>query len=299
MGPVLEVFEFDFTESEVKLSGQTDLHFEAAEDGVLNCICFWYRMNLTENVAIDHTPLKFRATDEDPIVGDYQRHAQQWLASPVPVSKGDKIHIRASYSRSRIRFEVMSPEVPKIDRTIACPRWMYLRFHDEQRTEAFKKAIEKAVDKIMAAREEIEKLDRKPLRVVHLGAGLGQISMVAAKALRDAGVTEADIEEYGYQVIAFEQMPKATKLAHKIFKDNGLHNDIYFCAEDCRKLPSQPTRAQLIISELIDPGLLGEGILPLLSAARIKTCDSFDHQVIPSRARIWAAGFEFGEQATV
>lgn len=296
LGPVHEVFAFDFTESELKLTGQADLHFVVTEDGVLNCISFWYRLALTANVELDHTPAAFRASDATPLSGNYNRHCTQWLPAPLQVSKGDEIHIRASYSRSRMRFEVMSPEVPKKERKNGCPRWLFLRFWDDQRIDAFKKAIEKAVEKIAAERESIPKLDRPPLRIVHLGAGLGQVSMIAAKCAREVGVVEdRDVDTHGYSVIAIEQMPKVAALAHRVFKDNDAERDIYFCSEDVRKLPSQPQRAQLIIADLIDPGLLGEGILPLLSAARIKMCNAFDHKVIPARAKIWAAAFEIGD----
>jgi len=295
LGPVFEVFEFDFTESEIKMSGQTDLRFVAAEDGVLNCITFWYKMALTASVELDHCPDALRAPGAPKVRGSYNRHATQWLAAPVDVAKGDEIVIRASYSRARVRFEVVSPEVPKRDRKTGVPRWLFLRMHDEQRTEAFRKAIEKAMEKIMEQRAEIAKLDRTPLRIVHMGAGLGQISMVAAKCAREAGWTEEDVETHGYSVIALEQMPKVGKLAKRCFKDNDLERDIFFCAEDVRKLPSQPQRAQLMICELIDPGLLGEGILVLLSAARTKMCNAFEHQCIPARATLWAAAFEFGE----
>eukprot|EP00931_Biecheleriopsis_adriatica_P084550 TRINITY_DN5843_c0_g1_i1.p1 TRINITY_DN5843_c0_g1~~TRINITY_DN5843_c0_g1_i1.p1 ORF type:complete len:1099 (-),score=230.09 TRINITY_DN5843_c0_g1_i1:243-3326(-) len=293
LGPVHEVFDFDFTEQETKLSGQTDLIFIAKETGILNCIVFWYKMALTADVELDHTPLELRSDGSAPIRGDYNRHATQWL-EPVQVSKGDEIHIRASYSRSRIKFEVVSPEIVKKRRGVGCPRWLFLRTWDEQRVDAFRKSIEKALDKIMEAREEISKLDRPPLRIVHMGAGLGQISMVAAKCARDAGITESEIETHGYTVVALEQMPKVVKLARRAFRDNDLEQDVFLCSEDVRKLPSQPQRAQLIVCEQFDPGLLGEGILVLLNAARIKMCNAFDHQVIPSRAKIWAAAFEFG-----
>lgn len=147
----------------------------------------------------------------------------------------------------------------------------------------------------MERREEVPKLERKPVRLVHLGAGIGQVSMMAAAALREAGWREEDVETYGYSTVAFESMPKINKLASRILKDNQLQNDVFFSGEDVRKLPSQPQRAQLIICELFDPGLLGEGILPLLSAARIKTCDAFDHAVIPNRGKVWAAAFEVGD----
>jgi len=277
------------------MSGQTDLHFEAKEDGVFNCVAFWYRLALTANVELDHTPASLAAPGAPKIKGTYNRHATQWLAAPVQVAKGDMIHVRASYSRARIRFEVMSPEVQKIDRRISCPRWLLLRLREEQRVDAYRKAIEKALEKIMDEREKIPKLDRPPLRIAHLGAGLSQISMVAAKCAREAGITEKDIETHGYSVVAIEQMPKVVKLARRAVRDNDLDKDVFICSEDVRKLPSQPARAQLMIAELIDPGLLGEGILVLMNAARIKMCNAFEHQVIPARATIWAAAFEFGE----
>eukprot|EP00933_Yihiella_yeosuensis_P084403 TRINITY_DN98879_c0_g1_i1.p1 TRINITY_DN98879_c0_g1~~TRINITY_DN98879_c0_g1_i1.p1 ORF type:complete len:505 (-),score=100.14 TRINITY_DN98879_c0_g1_i1:97-1566(-) len=250
-------------------------------------------MALTADVELDHTPAELTLGSKS-ISGDYNRHAVQWLQAPVQVSKNDPVHIRASYSRSRIKFEVVSPEAPKKNRGVGCPRWLYLRIRDEERLEAFRKAIEKALEKIMEAREEIPKLDRPPLRLVHLGAGCGQISMVAAKCAREAGVTETDIETHGYTVVAVEQMPKVVKLARRAFIDNDAERDVYLVSEDVRQLPSQPQRAQLMICELFDPGLLGEGILVLLNAARIKMCNAFDHQVIPSRATLWGAAFEFG-----
>lgn len=294
LGPVHEVFDFDFTEQEVKMSGQTDLTFVAKEDGVLNCIVFWYKMALTADVSLDHTPEQLR--ESAAVRGDYNRHAYQWLPTPLQVSKGDEIDIRASYSRSRIRFEIMNKEIPKKPKGVGCPRWLFLRLWDEQRLEAFRKAIEKALEKIMEARDATPKLDRPPLRIVHMGAGLGQISMLTAKCAREAGITDEEIETHGSSVIALEQMPKVVKLARRLFRDNGLDRDVFLCSEDVRKLPSQPQRAQLVICEHFDPGLLGEGILVLLNAARIKMCNAFEHQVIPSRATIWAAAFEFGEQ---
>ncbi|CAE8640948.1 unnamed protein product, partial [Polarella glacialis] len=297
LGPVQEVFEFDFTEQEMKLSGQCDLNFVAQEDGVLNCIAFWYKMQLTADTELDHTPHELRAKGSAPIRGDYNRHATQWLAAPVEVMKGDEVQIRASYSRSRVRFECMSHEAKgkARPRIVGCPRWLLLRMWDEQRTEAFRKAIEKALEKIMEAREQLPKLDRPPLRLVNLGAGMGQIAMVAAKCAREAGVSDAEIETHGYTVVAIESMPKVVRLARHAFRDNEADGDVFFCNEDVRKLPSQPQRAQLVICEHFDPGLLGEGILVLLNAARIKMCNAFDHQVIPSRATLWGAAFEFGE----
>jgi len=128
-----------------------------------------------------------------------------------------------------------------------------------------------------------------------MGAGLGQVSMLAARSAREAGLTDAELETHGYSVVALESMPKVASLARRVFRDNGLERDVFFCTEDVRKLPSQPQRAQLIVCELFDPGLLGEGILVLLAQARIKMCNAFEHQVIPARATIWAAAFEFGE----
>lgn len=296
LGPVLEVFDFNFNESEIKLSGQCELKFTVAEDGILNCITFWYRMSLTDNVALDHTPDRLRDPSAGPCHGDYHKHATQWLAAPVDVKAGDEVTIRASYSRARIRFEVTNPEVNKIDRRENCPRWLLLRMHDEQRTDAYRKAIEKALEKIQEKRLEVDKLDRKPLRIISIGAGLGQIPMIAAKAAKEMEVlTEEEADTYGYTVIALDNMPKTQRLAKRVFRDNGLDRNVYMTHEDVRKLPNQPQRAQLMISELIDPGLLGEGILVLMSLARVKMCDAFDHQCIPARGNIWAAAFEFGE----
>jgi hypothetical protein len=298
LGPRLDVVDFDFTEQELRTSGQADLNFVATEDGVLNCIVFWYRLSLTEDVELDHTPSSLRScqTSSSPSsMGDYNRHACQWLPTPVRLRRGDEVHVRASYSHARIRFEVVSPTTDVCrTRHYSCPRWLFLRGGDEERTDAFRKALDKAIGRIMTEREALPKLDRPPLRLVHIGAGLGQLSMVAARCLRDAGLSDADIETHGFPIVAFEQMPKVAKVAKRIFKDNALDRDIYVCSEDIRRLPDQPQRAQLILCELFDPGLLGEGIRPLLSAARVKTCSAFDHQVLPSRAKIWAAAFEFG-----
>eukprot|EP00929_Paragymnodinium_shiwhaense_P029077 TRINITY_DN16753_c0_g1_i1.p1 TRINITY_DN16753_c0_g1~~TRINITY_DN16753_c0_g1_i1.p1 ORF type:complete len:878 (+),score=186.50 TRINITY_DN16753_c0_g1_i1:74-2707(+) len=290
LGAALDAFSFDFSEAEVKLSGQTDLMFTASEDGVLNCIAFWYRASLTENVQLDHTPQMLHAKADGAGVGDYCRHALQWLPTPVPVRKGDQVVLRASYSRARIRFEVTQPELPAKAKQYACPRWMFPRLWDEERLKAYQKAIQQAVERLVAARAELPALERPALRIVHQGAGLGQLSMVAASCLRDSG--EKDID--GYSVVALEPMPKIAKLTQRVLKDNGLQRDVFWCSEDVRKLPSQPHRAQLIVSELLDPGLLGEGILPLLGAARIKMCSALEHEVIPSRATIWAAAFEAG-----
>eukprot|EP00928_Gymnodinium_smaydae_P029943 TRINITY_DN22402_c0_g1_i3.p1 TRINITY_DN22402_c0_g1~~TRINITY_DN22402_c0_g1_i3.p1 ORF type:complete len:1147 (+),score=296.47 TRINITY_DN22402_c0_g1_i3:272-3442(+) len=303
LGPVLRAFDFDFAEPEVPTAGHTDLRFVATEDGVLTCIVFWYRLDLVEGVSLDHEPRTLRRQRGGGASGAgaggtaYPRQACQWLPAPLRLRRGDEVVIRASYSHARIRFEIASPEPPASPpRRVALPRWLFLRLRDEERADAFSKAIEKAIGRIMADREAVDKLDRPPLRVAHLGAGCGQLSMLTARCLRDAGVSEIDVATNGYMVVALEQMPKIGKVARRAFRDNSLDKDVFLHADDVRKLPDQPRRAQLLVCELFDPGLLGEGLLPLLAAARVKLCSALDHQVLPSRAKIWAAAFEFGAQ---
>merc|ERR1719443_599026 len=229
---MLEVFSFDFADAEQKMSSQKDLTFVVLEDGVLNCIAFWYCMRLTENVELDHCPEALRPPGAPSVAGDYQRHAIQWLSTPLEVSKGQEVHVRASHSRARIRFEVISPEVPKMEREVACARWLMLRLHDEQRAEAYRKAIEKALDVVQEERLALPELERKPVRVINLGAGLGQVAMIAAQAARHVGVTQEDVDIHGYSIIAIDKMPKLAKLVRRTLSSNHLEKEVLYCSED-------------------------------------------------------------------
>lgn len=116
------------------------------------------------------------------------------------------------------------------------------------------------------------------------------------QALRENGLDPSDIETHGYSVVGFNcgMGNKLAEVGRKVLKTNGIEDDVFLATEDIRRLPNQPQRGQIMVCELIDAGLLGEGIIPLLAEARVKMMKALDHKILPARATVYACCFEFG-----
>lgn len=143
------------------------------------------------------------------------------------------------------------------------PLWHFTMLEDEARNEAFRRAIERAV--------------RPGMHVLDIGTGTGLLSLMAARAGAD-------------HVTACEGHPELASLAVKIIAKNGasdritVHNAFSNTLEIGTHLPRP---ADVIVSEIVDAALLGEGVLPTLRHARANL-GTERPIVIPEGARVYA-----------
>ncbi|CAN1185903.1 Protein arginine N-methyltransferase 1.6 [Linum perenne] len=109
-----------------------------------------------------------------------------------------------------------------------------------------------------AYREAIDKTLTKPCHVLDIGAGTGLLSMMAARAMGGGKVTSC--ESY---------LPMA-KLMRKVLHVNGMGKEIKLINKRSDELEMGvdiPSRADVLVSEILDSELLGEGLIPSLQHA--------------------------------
>jgi Flp pilus assembly protein TadD/SAM-dependent methyltransferase len=146
------------------------------------------------------------------------------------------------------------------------PAWHIPMLADEARNVAYQKTIDRHV--------------REGMHVLDIGAGSGLLAMMAVRAGAE-------------RVTAVEMDPTLADVARQIIADNGmsdkievLHN-VSLELKVGRDLPA----ADLIVSEILDTGLLGEGVLPTLrhAAHYLKKEDGL---MLPAGASVYAQLFE-------
>lgn len=145
--------------------------------------------------------------------------------------------------------------------------WHFPMLADTPRNESYQRAIERAVN--------------SSSRVLDIGAGSALLALMAARA----GAPE---------VVACETSKPLAEAAKQIVTDNDLSQIIRVVGKKSTALEvgidiEQP--ATLILGEIFDVGLLGEGALPTLRHA-LKNLATPDAKVIPQSASVYGALIE-------
>lgn len=153
------------------------------------------------------------------------------------------------------------------------PAWHLPMLADEARNAAYQQAMDKHVGAGM--------------HVLDIGAGSGLLAMMAARA--GAG-----------QVTAVEMNPVLAEVARQVVADNGFAdriqvlNRLSLDLEVGVDLPA----ADLVVSEVLDGGLLGEGVLPTLRHAARHLMKPGGH-MLPAGATVHGQLVELPRQRTV
>ena len=124
------------------------------------------------------------------------------------------------------------------------PAWHFPMLADNTRNEAYREALEKVVD--------------ASSRVLDVGTGSGLLAMIAGRA----GAAT---------VTGCEMSPAVAEAARQVIADNGYTERIAVVDKKSTALSIGEDMAQaanVLVSEIFDVGLLGEGVLPSLRHAR-------------------------------
>ncbi|XP_057978253.1 protein arginine N-methyltransferase 1.6 isoform X2 [Malania oleifera] len=126
--------------------------------------------------------------------------------------------------------------------------------NDSRRNRAFRQAIYKTVT--------------KPCHVLDIGAGTGLLSMMAARAM-GFGDSNVSSSTEG-MVTACESYLPMVKLMRKVLRRNGMERKIKVInkrSDDLKLGVDITSRADVLVSEILDSALLGEGLIPTLQHA--------------------------------
>jgi Ribosomal protein L11 methyltransferase (PrmA) len=143
------------------------------------------------------------------------------------------------------------------------PRWHFEMLNDELRNSAFEKALANAIT------DETIVLD--------IGSGTGLLAMMAARA-------------GAKKTITCEMVAPLAELARETIKRNGLADRIVTLDKKSTALVvgNQMTcKANLLVTETVDCGLLGEGIVRSIAHAKANLLTE-DARIVPCAAKVYA-----------
>jgi type II protein arginine methyltransferase len=141
------------------------------------------------------------------------------------------------------------------------PRWHFTMLNDAGRTAAFESAL--------------HRLDLRGKVVLDIGTGTGLLAMMAARAGAEA-------------VVACEAIESIAAVAQRIVQVNGFADRVEIVPVHSFNLDPSihlPRRADVLLTETADCGLVGEGIMPNLRHARRELLASHA-EIIPGGARV-------------
>ncbi|OWM86439.1 hypothetical protein CDL15_Pgr021526 [Punica granatum] len=116
-------------------------------------------------------------------------------------------------------------------------------------------------------REAIDKAVTKPCHVLDIGAGTGLLSMMAARAMTLSDMPGPNSKG---MVTACESYLPMVKLMRKVVHINGMGRKISIInkrSDEVRVGVDIDSRADVLVSEILDSELLGEGLIPTLQHA--------------------------------
>jgi len=192
-----------------------------------------------------------------------------------------------------------------IMRHIQTKKWFFPMLNDKHRNELYdisiRKGCEMAIENILS--EEKGTLDddhsSESIRILDIGSGSGLLAMMAAKHSSDVLKSAARNRNNHISKVVVKSVEMASamaRLALKTIKENSLDDTIDLIeghSSDPEFLPFTPSskKAHICTSELLESGLLGEGIIPAMR-------DAWDRHLsegavmIPQRARVYAQVIE-------
>lgn len=142
------------------------------------------------------------------------------------------------------------------------PRWHYAMLNDHARNDAYREAIRATL--------------RPGDLVLDIGTGAGLLALLAARAGAEL-------------VVTCEMEPIVAAVARQVMADNGVADRVRVISAPSTQLRvgvELPRPADLLITEIFDCALLGEGALPTLAHARAELLAT-DARLVPNGARLW------------
>lgn len=208
------------------------------------------------------------------------RQGLQVLKQSIKLEPGDKVNVTAQFLEGILTLDATKPSAKRIrmaGKRLAAkgshivPSWHFGMLNDHPRNIAYRVGVEDALQK------------RPKARVLDLGCGSSLLSMMAVRS----GATSS---------ICCELEPPIAQTATKIVAQNKLSNQVTVVNKDCTKLEigdlPDSAQADVLVSEMIDTGLLGDEWLTLLDVARRKNLMKPNTVVVPNAAVVYAAGIE-------
>lgn len=217
-------------------------------DGRLDAVLFWFDLEIGDALLSTGPDSGLRCI----------RPAVQYT-DPLALSAGGVLPLEVHAGPSMLHVRTVPPAVTP--RSGLLPSWYVPMTIDVDRNDAYRDAL------------ALRLAERRDATVLDIGAGCGLLSMMAARA--GAGSV------YGCEVDA----PLA-RVAQRVVARNDAQNVVRILHRDSRRMvvpDDLPARADLVVFELFDCSLIGEGVLHYLAHAR-------EHLMAPEAALVPMSG---------
>jgi len=235
------VFDFRAASPLIKREEKFELEMHAIASGRCNAIVFWYELHMGSTVNLITSAPSAAVAPGATKIGVGQ--ALHYLP-PLAVEAGETLPIIASHNRTRITFNHKNvPPQPPRRSLVVHSQWQCSQDGHFNRT--FAAAVRKAIFSYPA---------NKGVLTVHVGAGVGTLSIVAAAARPES----AD------HVVACEKSANLIAVAEECARHNDVGGRISFLQKDARNLVPHDElsrKADVLLLECIDHTLIGDGIL--------------------------------------
>lgn len=232
-------------------------------DGRCNAIKFWFKLHLFGDTFVSTQELVC------------MKPAVQYLAGELSVQEGSVLPILATHNTVRMRFDIEEAEYIHLYKADASfPQRHFSMLADTGRALAYKRALERTISKRKAIDHEAHVLD--------IGAGTGLLSILAAKA-GATSVVGCEIHEplcdVARKAVAANKVPGCVSIVHR---DVGLLQ---------RGREIRPLGVNVVVADVFDAGLLGDGCMALLEMAKRSVVQP-GASVVPAAASVYCVGIE-------
>ena len=235
------VFDFRASSPAIKREERFELEMHAISDGRCNAIVFWYELHMGSTIApLSSAPNAAVSPGATKLAVGQALH----FLPPRDLEAGNPLPIIASHNRTRITFAHKDLPTPPPRRSlVVSSQWQISQDGHFNRTYAA--ALRKAIFSFPP---------NKGVLTVHVGAGVGTLSIVAAAARPES----AD------HVVACEKSADLIAAAEACARLNQVGSRISFLQKDARNLVPHDElsrKADILLLECIDHTLIGDGIL--------------------------------------
>ena len=244
---------------------EKEMQVDTIAGGIWNAVAFWMDIKFGENIYAttwNESDCSENSTDQ----------AVQYF-DELQVKKDQTVDVTVLRNKFQLLFDNKQPQKP---RHACIPSWHYDMLLDSQRNDAYERAVRKAIESKRA-------FGQQGISVLDIGAGSGLLSMLAARAGAD-------------KVVAVEMSQHMCDVGEETVVMNGYADKILVLNRDARRMdvvrkadgtpPDMEQKADILIYEVFDSGLIGEGALHLVASARQKLLHP-DAVLIPSAGRVY------------
>lgn len=251
-----ETAAFEFSKGIERITERVSFRLEKAE--TVNALAAWYTLELDDTQRLDNAP-----RERDP----WRLQAISFFAERVELAVDEELAFATTVNAATgLGFAgLRRAQLRSYGHTRGTlPSWHIPMLTDTGRNDVFVEAIEQ----VLAQRPNAQVLD--------IGAGSGLLALAAARA----GAA---------RVTACEMVPHIAELAEACVAHNGAADKVQIVARasfDLLVPEDMPQRADVLVSETLDHGLLGERFLIALAHAREHLLTD-DATVIPASATLY------------